>query len=433
MHYCSLKEADITPELGLHIPGQLYIRVSDAVRDPLHAKAMALGDDHRTFIVLALDLLCIDHEDAEQIRQRIVAETGLAAEAILIAATHTHTGAPAVAAYGHTKDLRYTEMLIEKAADAGIQAYHDRQPVVLSAAVSQTEGRAFNRRFLMKDGSYKTNPGYHNPLVDRPAGPVDPDLTILMIRKPDGTPLGAVVNYACHLDVAGGTALSADYPGELSSCLKDAYGDSFVTVFLTGACGNINHVDIHNEKTRQKDYYRELGRYLAERVLSAEYSEPFADHQLINMGCERFTVSPRRPDSSQIEQAYRCAHDDAADDAAHMYDRFFANELLYVADHPYADETAIVQVFQVGPFTLVGLPGEVFTEFGLDIKKQAHQPYCMIDALSNGNYGYIATREAFPQGGYETKLSTYTRLCPETGYLLVDKAVKIIDRIRTKP
>ncbi|MEA4889552.1 MAG: hypothetical protein VB070_08845 [Clostridiaceae bacterium] len=429
MHYCGLKEVDITPELGLHIPGQLYIRVSDAVKDPLHAKAAALGDDHQTFIVLALDLLCIDHEDAEQIRQRIVDETGLAAETILIAATHTHTGAPAVAAYGHTKDRHYTETMIRKAADAGIQAYHDRQPVVLSAAVSTIKDYSFNRRFLMKDGSYRTNPGLHNPLVDRPAGPVDPDLTILMVKKPDGTPLGAVVNFACHLDIAGGTALSADYPGELSSCLKDAYGDSFVTVFLTGACGNINHVNIDNEKTMQKDYYREIGRYLAERVLSAEYSEPFADHQVINMGCERLTLSPRRPESRQIEQAYRCAHDDAADGN----DRFFANELLYVADHPYADETAIVQVFQIGPLMLVGLPGEVFTEFGLDIKKQAHQPYCMIDTLSNGNYGYIATREAFPQGGYETKLSTYTRLIPETGYQLVDSALKIINRFRIDP
>src|SRR5206468_11207961 len=105
----------------------------------------------------------------------------------------------------------------------------------------------FNRRFLMKDGREITHPGrpgtkYHDQIV-RPAGPMDPDVGVLAVRKPGGAVVGVVVNFACHCTVVGGNQFSADYVAYLRKHLKAAYGEQTAVCFLNGACGDITQVD----------------------------------------------------------------------------------------------------------------------------------------------------------------------------------------------
>jgi len=40
----------------------------------------------------------------------------------------------------------------------------------------------FNRRYWMKDGTVRTNPGYKNPDIVRPAAPIDPDVGVMRVR-----------------------------------------------------------------------------------------------------------------------------------------------------------------------------------------------------------------------------------------------------------
>src|SRR5690606_5821101 len=103
----------------------------------------------------------------------------------------------------------YLDFLVNKAADAAVLAYAQRREARIGAGSGTVEGIAFQRRYWMKDGTLRTNPGIGNPDVDRPAGPTDPELTVVRIDAADGTPLGIVANYACHTDTVGGTEFSA--------------------------------------------------------------------------------------------------------------------------------------------------------------------------------------------------------------------------------
>src|SRR4029079_5824037 len=101
--------------------------------------------------------------------------------------------------------------------------------------------------FHMKDGTVRFNPGRNNPEVVRPAGPIDPAVNILLFAdQATGKSMASVANFALHLDTLGGSEYSADYPFYLQKMLQAAIGHPFVSIFATGTCGDINHIDIHN-------------------------------------------------------------------------------------------------------------------------------------------------------------------------------------------
>ena len=96
----------------------------------------------------------------------------------------------------------------------------------------------------MKDGTVGWNPGKLNPNIVRVAGPIDPEVRVLFFEGDNKKPLATYVNFAMHLDTVGGTQISADYPYTLSKILGEIKGSEMVTLFATGCCGNLNHLDV---------------------------------------------------------------------------------------------------------------------------------------------------------------------------------------------
>ncbi|HLT93287.1 MAG TPA: hypothetical protein VKZ56_01940, partial [Membranihabitans sp.] len=76
---------------------------------------------------------------------------------------------------------------------------------------------------------------------------------------------------------------------------------------------------------------------------------------------------------------------------------------------------------------IVGLPGEVFVELGLDIKNRSPYKYTFVIELTNTHIAYVPTREAFDRGGYETINS---RLAPGGGEMMVESAVKLLNSFK---
>jgi neutral ceramidase len=426
-------ENNITPPLGCDIPGQLYIRKSSGIKDELFAKSIVLDNGDNILAIIAIDLLCISEEDVKKIRERVEFYTKIPKSHIMISATHTHTGAPISNIYGSSRDEAYMDYMIRKVADSAIVAYNNRKPSKIGYGVGYEDSIAFNRRFFMKDGSLRTNPGIMNPEIDKPAGPIDPEVSMLRIDDEHGNPKGIILNYACHLDVVGGTEYSADYPGELSRILKRLFGQDFICIFLTGTCGNINHVDATGKLTIKPGHYKLMGRTLAGEVIKSWEKIAALDNQiLLNAKNSIITVNLRKPREDEILSAMKLLameseskSSESKPDSSSCED-FFARELINAAENNPESKQVEVQVIRVGDITITGLPGEVFVEFGLDIKNRSPFKNNMVSTLTNGSNGYIAICEAFKQGGYETKLSTYTNLEPEAGYRMVDTAIDIM-------
>lgn len=428
---CGMAEVLITPPLGSSIPGRFEDRRSSGVKDHLFARAWVVESDGAAAAVVSLDCCDLTRELVSGIRERIREETGIPAQRIMVSATHTHTGPPIGGTTFYGRNEEYETWLAEQAAAAAIRAYRQRGEARIGFGSGREADIAFNRRFFMKDGSVQTNPGIGNPGIVRPAGPIDPEVLVIRIDDAQGKPIGVVVNYACHTDTVGGTEYSADYPGELSRRLKQELGEDAVVIFLMGTSGNINHADAMNGQDSDYDpsnaYYRRMGRILAWEVLRVrEKIKTSAGIKLDARQSFLFTRY-REPSEEDVRNARRVL----ADSSSSLMKVNFAKELLAAAqmDASSPVETEL-QAIVLGDLAIVGVPGELFVEFGLELKAKSPYPFTLVNELCNGSTGgYICTREAYLQGGYEPIITSSSRHDEDTGELIVQHSLQMLQEI----
>lgn len=428
---CGLYETDITPLLGMNLPGYFVLRPATAVLDPLYAKAMALESGGETLLLIGVDILASPDRFCEMIRGRIRESADIPDEAIFICATHTHTGGPIKGSYSDLPGAEqpYLDFAAAKAADAAVQALNSMRTAKIGFGSGSESTISFVRRYIMRDGKVRTNPGFNNPDIVRPAGEIDPEVGVLRIDDADGNIIGVVTNFACHCDTVGGNKISADYPGELSRTLKRVYGQNLVSIFLFGACGNINHNDYMGESPAlynnpARPHHITMGRILAGEVIKVlERIHTAEDFPAIRTAICTAEGEIRRPDERQVREAeeylaenplrdYKIYEKGAAWPGSESY---FASGLIEVARSNETTITVRMGVAMIGDIVLVGVPCEFFVEFGLEIKQRSGVRKIMIATQTNGYNGYVATPESFEQGGYEVRINSTTKLGPETG------------------
>lgn len=439
MILCGFYETVITPALGSPMPGAGHERISTGIKDDLYAKAFVLecrdeGSSGAVFAaVVALDAIDLARKEVERIRERIAALTPIPADNITVCSTHSHTSGPTIrTSYVKAVDPEYLDWLVLKAADAAVLACEQRAEAQIGFGLGKEEGISFQRRFWMKDGSVATNPGIGNPEIAKPAGPIDPDVAVMRIDDLSGRPLGIVVNFACHPDVVGGLEYSGDYPGELSRTLKRVYGEHVVVLFLQGASGNINHIDVSgNWLLDRKAHYLKMGRILAGEVMKVREKICCTPQPSIRMKRAFVPIRYRRPSAEELAEAKRTVQSAAS---ANPLALNLARQVIQLAEREEEQTEAEIQAWAFGETAFVFMPAEIFAEFGLEIKRRSPFALTIVTELSNGSVsGYVCTQEAYKQGGYENKLREYSRLQAEAGDLFAEQALQLLQALKTEP
>jgi neutral ceramidase len=429
---------DITPPIGYRMSGYFNERLSTGVLNPLHAKALVLRQGGARAAMVFCDIIGLSPDVSKRAREQAQQGTGIPAENILLAATHSHTGPlyhdalrdylheQAVAKQGKDpcEEKDYPAQLVAGIVEAIKQADAKVQPVRLEAGVAQQQGLSFNRRFHMKDGTVRFNPGPLNPDIVRAAGPIDPSVGIVLLHDADGkNALAGLVNFPLHLDTTGGTSYAADYPYFAEQALRQTLGNDFVLLFGTGACGDINHIDVTTKDRLKSDT---IGRTLAGTVaaslpaLKAVASPVLAvRRQVVDAPLQKFTAQ-------EIEQAKRDMPKVGTSDLPFL-DQVRAYKILDVQSRQGPTLPLEVHVFRLSDqVAVVGLPGEVFVELGLAIKQASPFPTTLVVELCQDECGYIPTRKAFAEGSYETINS---RIAPGGGEMMVEAAVRLLKEL----
>jgi hypothetical protein len=424
-------ELEITPPIGSSLPGYFEDRKSTGIRDPLYAKALVIESGATVAAFISLDAITVTRPVVNAIRQRVSEWTGIPGEHVMVTVTHIHTGPPVMTTTFYKSDESYLSWLAMKAADAVIMAYRNRVEARIGVGAGYEADISFNRRFRMKDGTVRTNPGLRNPEIDHVLGPIDPQVVVVRIDDVKGQPIGVVSNFACHTDVVGGTDYSADFPGELSRTLKHAYGEHVVSLFLLGACGNLNQIDFISglEKEYQPSYlYQKMGRVLAGEVIKTREKIRPSDRCEVEVRKVLFPVGCRKPTEKEVASAQKILQTESSESVEYN----FALELVEAGASKADTVEFEVQVFRLGDLAVVGLPGEPFVEFGLAIKERSPFRYTAISELSNGSaIAYICTREAYQQGGYEPRITSNSNVAEDAGELLVEHSLELLNQLHT--
>jgi hypothetical protein len=430
---------DISPPEGTPLAGYYSLRGSKAVLDPLFSKALVLDQDGTRVALVACDLITLPRRTVLDARELIEKQTGIPGSHVLISATHTHTG-PVVAhdsaldeLTGANSDLgrRYTEALPALIARSVAEADRKLAPARLAAAVGREDGLSFNRRFFLRDGTVAWNPRKLDPDVVRPAGPIDPDVSVLYVETPKGEPVATCVNFAMHPDTTGGEAVSADYPGVLSRLLADCKGAGMLTVFANGCCGNLNHRDLGwADPQHGPPEARRIGTVLAGAVCRTYPTlKPVPAAGLRTKSA--LVKLPLAPVTGEDVARAKEVVKHVQDPKTPFLEKVQAYRVLDVAARDGRPLEVEVQVIALGDrVAWVSLPGEVFVELGLAIKKGSPFRYTLIAELANGSVGYVPDRPAYRQGNYEV---VSARCAAGSGELLVETAVRLLEELAATP
>lgn len=430
-------QVDITPPDKTPMAGFYAMRPSGGVVDPIFAKAIVIEQDGAKAAFVALDICYTTRPLVVATRKLIAEQTGIAAERVMICATHSHSG-PVLARDSEMDRitgaktpaaLEYAEKLPALIARAVAEANGKLAAARAAAAVGREEHLSFNRRFIMKDGTVVWQARL-NPNVVRPAGPIDPDVGVWQISGAEGkgAPLATFVNFAMHATAVGGSKVSPDYPGYLAKRLADYYGQDMLSFFANGCCGNINQRDPNwAEQVSGPREGERIGTVLGAAVfrtlpqLRAQKTwAPRAASSIVRLERRSFSAE-------EIEAARRTV---ARIPSPGLGTPAMAAAVCMVetADKAQVPLEAEVQVIAVSEeLAIVALPGEMFVELGLAIKKDSPFKHTFIAELANGSIGYVPNREAYPQGRYEV---VSARCAEGSGERLVEEALKLLGQVR---
>ena len=424
--------ADITPPLGVPMAGYTFLRKASAIRDNLELNALAVSGGTQTAIILAADLLDLqDNELALAMRKRIAEAAHVPVEAVYFHCTHTHLS-PAFGKAdpnGETSfdgDPAYCENLIVKACAAAKSAVGDLAPATIAVGRAEAKRISFIRRFRMKDGGIRTNPGVNNPDIVEPIGQVDETVQVIRFKR-EGKDEVVVVNFGTHPDTVGGDAISADWPGFARRFAEKAL-DGVKCIFFNGALGDVNHVCVDpkpgereglvrdfDDVDRGYEHAQHMGRVIAGAVMSVYGKCAPVESGAVSFSVKDVSVPSNRPKPEELSQARKFAELHAAGKDEEIPFKGMelttvvaeAGRMLRLENGPDVFSMPLSSVSIGDAIRFVGIPGEPFTEIGRRIKAESPAAMTFVSCITNGYYGYFPTANAYREGGYEARSSIF--------------------------
>ena len=430
---------DVTPtRFPISVNGNMADVQAKGANDPLHARCLVLDDGKTKLAIVVVDSCMLPRELVEDAKAQANKLTGIPADHVLISATHTHSAPTVTGVFQSEPDVDYVKYLPTKIAE-GIKTAHDRR---VAARVGfgrvADEAQVFNRRWKREHvlipadpfgnatDKVQMNPGNEAKGLIEPAGPVDPDVSLLSVRTTDGKPLCLLANYSLHY-VGGNPPVSADYFGAFADRVKQLVAPDtkdFVGIMSNGTSGDVNNINFgapavkYGPGERIKIVADHVAKKVAEVYPKIEHNSDVA----LAVAVKNLELAVRKPTEKDLERALKILVENK--DKKVLSDRaaIYARESVLLATYPNKVPVKI-QAMRIGDIGIVAIPCEVFTEIGLEIKKTSPLKNTFTIELANGYNGYLPTPAQHALGGYETWRA-------RSSYLEVEASVKITAAVK---
>lgn len=411
--YAGVSEIDITPPVGVEMAGYDGRKgAARGIHDRLKAISVVFTDGDQKACLCSLDAIGLPKSQVESAKRRLLQELNIHPSAILICATHTHSGPEFES--GNPINKKWIFEFEDKIVESIRKAASSMVEVRIGCASGQVAGVGGNRR-------------------EPKNGFVDRSVTVMKIESAEtGKVISVILNYACHATTMDlhNLELSADYPGFARNYINENLPDKPVVMFLNGACGDINPGGYSAEDSA-------LGKFIPKRTFerAAEIGRILGDEtirllddikpQLANHICSK-TAEVRLPlkrmktpsEAKRDVESARVAHQGKLNDPGVSEEEKTkaALELLYANIRysnavKYSGKDVIicpVGGLAIGDIMFLGFPGELFAEIGYALKNESPFGRTFILGYVNASIGYFPTVDALKTcGGYEVLVSVF--------------------------
>ncbi|TWU28939.1 hypothetical protein [Novipirellula artificiosorum] len=420
-------KVDITPKLGGWIIGGWEPIPAERVHDSLHVKCVVLDNGQARLAFMVCDNLGIPRQVFDEAKRRISDTTGIPEQCQVMSATHTHSSVSAGFDNRYAPDMQLTEYqmrLVEAMVQAAEAANGTLQPAQIGWSSIDVPEHVFNRRWFMKPDTPTPNPfggtdlavmnpGQNNPNLDRPAGPIDPEVSFLSVRSVDGNPIALLANYSLHY--VGGVVkgeLSADYFSLFGSRVMELIADGkdsspMVGIMTNGTSGDINniHFGIKTERRPAYEQMQYVAYDLANRVAEAERQMTYHNWVPLAGADAELVLKNRQPTAEQLARAKLVSERGEEIELYHPHEPTYARRVLQMQQMPPTQNIVLTSV-RIGDLGIVTIPFEVLVEIGLELKQRSPLGDTLVISLAGGSGGYLPNPKQHAYGGYETWLGT---------------------------
>lgn len=441
-------ERDITPDIGMEVPGNYGKVYSKKIHDACKVRASVFDDGQERVALVGIDALMIRRETVQEIRSLVKAATGITD--VMIGASHSHSSGPIgmilPGEFDHASaeiqelayqksscaDAGYLKKAISATVEAIVAADQSKAAVTVGYGVGHENQVAFNRRLRMKNGLTFSHPGKNNPDVVAFANPTDDEVGVIGVWRPDGSLAGCIVNFSCHA-TTNSDGIGANWIYYTEKVIRGYYGADTKVVFLQGACGDVTQVNNLDPKANpaSDDWSQFVGGRVGAESLKV----------LLSMSQTRTADVPLAADQKVWEIGRRIPAPERVAEARERIkgpvthkDWVWAKEtlLLDALIAKKRDVEVEVQAIQVGPVVCLSNPAEYFVSYGLQLKKRSGFPMTFPVELANGCVGYVPDEEAFGPhgGGYETRLTSYSNLDITAGTQFMNVGLELAAKMK---
>lgn len=435
---------DITPTESVPLAGygNTLQRLSQGVLDPLFATCIAITDNDSTLLLCTIDLINTADFYCNPARDAISEKYGIAREAVVISAIHTHS-APDMLQKEHPPIIRYRDQLVEKLTAAAGEALADRKPATMLGGHTRNEGMNFVRHYILEDDSYAgDNFGDFNAAPIREhVSEADRQIQLVKFCREDGKDI-LMVNWQAHPTKASTRAtefgikyrpcISADFVGACRSYVEEKTQLRFA--YFQGAAGNINsrsRVKAEDGPEEPTPYGQMLGDYI---LAGLENLKPMGSGA-VDAGSVVVTSPVNHsenhllPYTEEIVKLWRETNDPKlCAEKARPYGIHSAYHAAFIQRKAAMSGTLEFTLGAgcAGDLGFAFLPYEVFDTNGMHIKHNSPFAMTFILECANGMNNYIPSARGFEHGCYESDNCNFQ---PGTGEKAADAALVLLNQL----
>ena len=369
--------------------------------------------------IVVCDVIVVTREDVQVALAEIEKTTGISPANILISATHTHHAPSTIVVHGYDRDEVFCQRVREGIIRAVQQAdanLIDESHFYFHQGEENTIGG--NSRLLLADGTI----WWVGPRTDavRPTGPFDPQLPIFTFRDADDQLQALMYNHSTHtIGTCNGDVRSPSFYGLTAQELEAELGGS--VCFLPGAFGSTHNVT----EVPPPEAVRRLKEAITDAM---EQAKPMPVDKLASLQ-RPFTFKVRTfnetVEDEKVSSYCRKRVPDGADSTISVFRNM--RQVLAPQQGQLRETTLIAMV--IGEVAIVGVPGELFTGLGVELKERSPFKHTYVVSLANDWMGYLPDREAHTLGGYQTWMGLHSYAEEGTGERMVDECIRMLQQL----